>query len=146
MRENSMGKQRGFTLIELMIVVAVLGILAAIGYPSYTDYLRRGYIAEATSSLADWRARLETYYLDNRNYGTAGACGVAAPGGKYFGYTCATDGQSYTLTANGGTGNGSMTGFVYTINNQNVRATTISGVSGWNGSFTCWVVKKGGVC
>ena len=43
---------RGFTLIELMITVVVIGILAAIAYPSYTDYIRRGKISQATSELS----------------------------------------------------------------------------------------------
>jgi len=143
-----MAKQGGFTLIELMVVVVVIGILAAIGYPSYTDYVRRGKIAEATSTLADWRTKMETYYLDNRNYG-AGACGVAAPAGgslKYFTYTCATDGQTYTLTASGVSAQG-MAPVADTITNQNVRATTVtSDPKGWTGNTGCWVTKKGGVC
>ena len=145
-----MAKQRGFTLIELMIVVVVIGILAAIGYPSYTDYVRRGKIAEATSTLGDWRTKMETYYLDNRNYGTGpSTCGVAPPSGgglKYFTYSCATDGQTYTLSATGVSAQG-MGPFVYTITNQNVRATTVtSDPKGWTGNTGCWVTKKGGVC
>jgi len=141
----AMGKQRGFTLIELMIVVVVIGILAAIGYPSYTDYVRRGKIAEAAATLGDWRTKMETYYLDNRNYG-AGACGVPAPTGKMFTYTCATAGQDYTLTATGVAAQG-MGPFVYTITHQNIRATVItSDPKGWTGNAGCWVTKKGGIC
>ncbi len=139
------GTQRGFTLIEVMIVVVVIGILAAIGYPSYQDYVRRGKIAEAASTLSDWRTKMETYYLDNRNYGV-GVCGVPSPTAKYFTYTCATGGQDFTLTATGVAAQG-MAPFVYTITHQNVRATVItSDPQGWTGSTTCWVTKKGGVC
>jgi type IV pilus assembly protein PilE len=65
-------RSRGFTLIELMITVVVIGILAAVAYPSYTDYIRRGKISQATSELSAMRVRLEQYYQDNRNYGVAG--------------------------------------------------------------------------
>jgi type IV pilus assembly protein PilE len=52
---------RGFTLIELMITVAVVAILTAIAFPSYTEYVRRGRIAEAVSALATTRVRLERF-------------------------------------------------------------------------------------
>lgn len=146
-----MRKHAGFTLLELMIVVVVVAVLAAIGYPSYADYTRRGKIAEAISTLANHRARMEQFFLDNRTYQNAGgACGVAppaAPAVKYFAYACATpSATTYTVTATG-VGTEGMVGFTYTIDQANVRATTMSGgPSGWSSNPTCWVTKKGGVC
>jgi type IV pilus assembly protein PilE len=63
-------KQRagGFTLIELMVVVAVVAILMAIAYPSYTAYIARGHIAEAKSYLMELAQREQQYLLDNRDY------------------------------------------------------------------------------
>src|SRR5664279_3839562 len=59
---------RGFTLIEVMIVVAIVAVLAAIALPSYTDYIRRGKIIDATSKLSDARVHLEQWFQDNRSY------------------------------------------------------------------------------
>ena len=69
-----MNKQSGFTLIELMIVVAIVGILATIAYPSYTDYVIRGRIPDATSGLAAKRVQMEQFFQDNRTYVGAPAC------------------------------------------------------------------------
>jgi type IV pilus assembly protein PilE len=121
-------KQRiesGFTLIEGMVVVAVLGILAAIGVPNYSRYVTRGNLAEASNTLAEYGVRMEQFHKNNRTYAnTAGACGQAIPSGPdNFAITCAigADGQAFTATA---TGAGTNAGFVYTINQANVRATT----------------------
>jgi type IV pilus assembly protein PilE len=59
---------RGFTLIELMIVVAIVAILASIAYPSYTSHVRRGYRAAAQSYLMDLAQRQTQYLVDNRHY------------------------------------------------------------------------------
>ncbi len=69
-RFANMQKAKGFTLIELMIVVAIIGILSMIGIPAYNDYVTRGKLVDATSKLADMRIQLEQYYQDNRNYGS----------------------------------------------------------------------------
>ena len=53
---------RGFTLIEIMIVVAIVAILSAIALPSYSDYVLRSKLPEAFSALSDQRIRLEQYY------------------------------------------------------------------------------------
>lgn len=136
---------KGFTLIEVMVVVAIVAILAAIALPSYSEHTRRAKIAEATSQLADLRVRLEQYFMDNRTYqGTGTACGTTMPTAtSYFTLTCnAPTTSTYTITA---TGTGDMAGFVYTINDQNVRATTAV-PSGWTAKSNCWVLKKGGMC
>jgi type IV pilus assembly protein PilE len=125
---------KGFTLIELMIAVAVIGILSAIAFPAYRDHVRRSQLPEAFVSLSDFRMRMEQYYQDNRTYANAGQCGAAlpTPQNPRFSYTapgCALDttggaaaGQSYTMTASGNAGY--VNGFAFTINERNVRATT----------------------
>lgn len=73
-------KQRGFTLIELMITVAVVGILAAVAYPSYTDYIRKGKRGTAQAALMDVASKEQTYLLDRRAYtDNLASLGFAAP-------------------------------------------------------------------
>ena len=137
---------RGFTLIELMIVVAIISILAVIAVPAYTDYVRRGKITEATSNLLDMRVKLEQYFQDNRSY--PGACQPAtvAPvptATSNFSFSCTIAATTYTVTAQG---INSMANFQYTINELNTRR-TLGLPSGWSGQGnSCWVLKKDGSC
>lgn len=134
---------RGFTLIEVLVVVAIIGIIAAIAVPQYTDYVTRGKISEATGALSDLRLRAEKWYSDNRTYvGFSATVGNA----RYFSYACDTSvANQFTCTATGVAGAG-MGGFAYTINHANVRTSTFTSLSGWNDSTTCWVSKKGETC
>ena len=146
-----MKQQRGFTIIELLIVMAILAILAAIALPAYNDYTQRAKITEAFTGLSDFRVRMEQFYQDNRRYDGAGlnGCGVAGPNSKYFTFLCApglAPSQTYTITATG-IANQGLTNFVYTLNQNNVRATTTLG-TGWSGApnAACWVRRKDGSC
>lgn len=67
-----MQQSKGFTLIELMIVVAIVGILTAIAYPSYLEYIRDTRRANATIALSSLAAAMERFYTTNNTYvGTA---------------------------------------------------------------------------
>ncbi len=146
----------GFTLVEVLITVAIVGILAGIALPSYLAYVQRGKIVEASASLNDMRTRLEQYYLDHRRYPDgciAPASGMPPrgtiylpSGSKYFGITCDFPSKdTSTITATGNAAYG-MDGFAYTINESNVRRTT-SLPAGWAGiGNACWVNRKSGDC
>src|ERR1700738_5285256 len=120
-------RARGFTLLEVMIVCVIVAILAAIALPNYGDYVKRGKIIEATTGLSDMRTPLEQYFLDNRKYDIAGACGVdpavVEANIKSFTITCAIVGTGYLVTATGNPAQGMDLAFVYTIDlsRANVR-------------------------
>ncbi|MDR0479445.1 MAG: prepilin-type N-terminal cleavage/methylation domain-containing protein [Burkholderiaceae bacterium] len=63
---------RGFTLVELMVVVAIVAILAAIAMPAYQSYVLRGQLTAATNGLAAMQANMERYFQDNRTYTAVG--------------------------------------------------------------------------
>jgi type IV pilus assembly protein PilE len=124
----------GFTAIEVMIVVVIVGILAAIAIPSYQAYVQRGKVSEVTSVLGDGRVQVEQYYNDNLTY-----VGSPCPSStKYFTVACTTAATTYTLTA---TGTADMSTFVYTLNQANLRTT-----AGPWGSGNCWIFRKGDTC
>lgn len=142
----------GFTLIEVMIVVAIVGILASVALPSYRDYVLRGQIVEAHTSLDAMRADMERYFQDNRTYNSAGGftspCLVDAAQRKMgtFQLSCVgtPTGTAYVLQA---VGSGPTSGFTFTVNQANQRSTTaVATGSGWNTCATRWMSKKGQAC
>jgi type IV pilus assembly protein PilE len=89
MSKTSKMKQKGFTLIELMITVVIIGILAAVAYPSYTQHIRKGTRATAQAQMMDIANRQQQYLMANKSYATKTqleATGYALPSevtGKY---------------------------------------------------------------
>jgi Tfp pilus assembly protein PilE len=135
-----------------MVTVAIVGILAAIAYPSYRNYVIRGQLVNATNGLSALRANMERFYQDNRTYVTGGGftspCTIAPASGP-FTLSCTGAGAptaaGYILTA---TGSGNTAGFVFTVDQTNTQVTTVSSPapSNWTtGSpFACWITKSGG--
>ena len=87
-------KIRGVTLLELLIVMVIVGIMAAVAYPSYRDYITRAKRTEAKTLLLEIAQNQERFYLQNNRYGDMGELGYSDPK--------ITDSQSYsvTITAN----------------------------------------------
>ncbi|MFM8333400.1 MAG: type IV pilin protein [Candidatus Methylumidiphilus sp.] len=113
-------QQKGFSLVELMVALAIVGILAAISYPSYTGHMMKTRRVDAQGSLAGLSAAMERYFTENNTYaGAAGTTsgGVVTPADtgapriyptqspidgatKYYNLTIsAADASSYTLRA-----------------------------------------------
>lgn len=98
------GRLRGFTLIEMMITVVIIGILAAVAYPSYQDYIRRGNRSAAQTFMMTIATRQEQYLLTNRSYAAStAALNLTQPSettGKYtFAVSATTSPPGYTITA-----------------------------------------------
>jgi type IV pilus assembly protein PilE len=89
----------GFTLIELVIAVAIIGILAGVALPACQDYVRRSSLQPAFAELSDLRVKLKQFYQNNRNYGATTVCGHDGTAqrinfniGGAFAYTCSLSG------------------------------------------------------
>lgn len=130
---------KGFTLIEVMVVVAIIGILAAIAYPSYDEYVKRGNRAEGQAFLSDAAARQERYYAQNYQYADTIA--------KLYGTSATTrtsETDKYTLTIGANAGDG---GYTLTATEQfndakcgnlTLNAAGDRGATGSKGKDYCW--------
>lgn len=121
-----MKTSHGFTLIEVMIVIVIIGVLAAIAIPNYSEYVRRNQLSEGPKELANLRAAMELYYQDNRSYmDGANNCGVAVPVNDYFTFNCNGTRTTFTWKASSrDTGHLDTDSFVYEINQDGGIATT----------------------
>jgi len=153
-----MTRSHGFTLLEVMITVAIVAILAAIAIPSYSEYLRRSRVTEAFATLSGMRVKMEQYFQDNRSYapGPPATPACQAPpqvsvatkpaDTVNFTYDCpALGANNYTVRAQGKAGT-IVDGFTYTIDDQNVRTTVMVAPSTWPSNGACWVTKRDGSC
>ena len=139
-----MQHRRGFTLIELMITVAIVAILAAVAIPSYSEYVRRGKITDAISVLSGMRVKMEQHFQDNRSYTTACATGSVAPAPDAtanFSFACVLGASTYKITA---TGLGTMSQFKYAIDERNTRTSEVP--PGWTNNGCGWVLRRDGSC
>ena len=148
-RLSSRRPQAGFSLMELMIAVAIMGVLFGIALPSYKDYVRRGAVTEAPGVLSDYRIKMEQYYQDHRNYGSGGKCANDDPvptwssfspsSAKNFKYECssADSGQSYSIKATGTSS--SATGHVYYQTGAGTSTATFKGTDVVDKN--CWLIR-----
>lgn len=128
---------RGFTLIELMVVVAIIAILAAIALPAYADYALRSKIRVAQSDLMALSSNVENFR--QRTLGYPASDTVAKKGwqasGKSgnFTYSYATSSAGYQLKAVAGSAMGKASGCTLTLDADNTRGVTgnCAGVSDW---------------
>ena len=120
-----MNRQQGFSLIELVIVIAIVGLLSVVAIPAYSNYTARGKVVDAHSGLTTARMQLEQWYLDKRTY-----VGFACPAPTdYFSYDCDTPARTantFTVTASNlaGKGLGIAGAYEFTINETNDKKTT----------------------
>jgi type IV pilus assembly protein PilE len=149
---SSTGTHRGFSLIELMVTLAILAILASIALPSYSEYITRSRLIDAHTRLGDLRIQMEKYFQDNRTYLAGAACGVTAgqlasyngDPGRSFDFSCpGPTAATYTLVATGRAAKG-MTGFTFSVDQAGNKAS--SGPAGWTAAPNCWLVRKDGSC
>lgn len=105
--EKAIKKTTGFTLIELMIVIAVIGILAAIALPAYNQYIARGKRAEARVAILQAEGWLERFYTENNRYTTAvdtnttfnsRFSSIPSSGAANYSITLVVSTESFTIT------------------------------------------------
>jgi type IV pilus assembly protein PilE len=139
-------QQTGMTLIEIMIVVAIIGILSAVALPAYRDYVTRGRLAEAFSTLATVQPNAEQYWSNYRTF-----VDLATPA-KNPTWPADTANFTYSLvssTPSGyvvkASGRNQADGFAFTIDQQGNRVTSTV-APGWTLTTTCWVDRRNGQC
>lgn len=139
------GNQVGFTLIELMIVVAIIAIIAAIAYPSYSQYKARTNRADVQNEMMRVAQRMQSYKAVNNNYTSATLMGIGGSStypstSPVYDLTLQTTVQTWTLTARPKTGTSQAGNGVICLNNLGqkywVKAATacaLSVTSTWDG-------------
>ena len=130
--------QKGFSLVELLVAVTIIGILAAVAIPNYSNYTVESKLKAAHAALMDTRTAFEQSYMDNKVYTCSNINLIQASG---FTTTCNSSGQAYTLTAAGNNGT-DVAAFTFTVNEQNSKTSSKGAVTN-NG---CWATKANGSC
>ena len=150
---SSTGTHRGFSLIELMVTLAIMAILASIALPSYSEYITRSRLIDAHTRLGDLRIQMEKYFQDNRTYMNGAACGITAgqlananaDPSRSFDFTCpGARRQTRTLLVATGRAAKGMRGFMFDVDQSGNK--TSAGPLGWTAAANCWFVRKDGSC
>jgi type IV pilus assembly protein PilE len=149
-------RQTGFSLIELMIAVAIVAIIASVAIPSYRQYVRRAKRADATVALLRLASAQERFYLQNNTYASEALLDDAPPAGLGItGANLRTEREYYTLSLVPAAAGGLQAGytatatvraggdqatdtdcFTFTVNQQGVRTAQKSG--GVDNTDRCW--------
>lgn len=138
-----MKRSAGFTLVEILVSLAIVGILTAVALPAYNDYVTRARLSEVFTALGAAQPAAEQFWSNTRSYAGFDAVASFPATTANFSYALSdASASAYTVTA---TGLGRMDGFVYTIDQNGNRATTAS-PDGWGTSTSCWVDRRGGTC
>lgn len=136
--QNGIATSRGFTMVELMMAVLIIGILAAIALPQYNEYTLKGKLSEGMSLLSDLQIRQEQYYQDNRTY--ANGMTPRSAGQVFTNVSCAYrsgDTQTYTCTATA-----PLINYTYTVTETGAKTTTPPSGTVAN----CWLRGSSGTC
>jgi type IV pilus assembly protein PilE len=137
-------QQTGLTLIEVLVTLAIVGILSAIALPNYRDYVTRGRLAEAFSALATVQPNAEQFWANTRSYADFDDVANVFPANTpNFTYALSdATAAAYVVTA---TGRAAADGFAFTIDQQGNRVTTAV-PDGWTANATCWTDRRSGAC
>ncbi len=130
----------GFSLIELLVSIGIVGILAAVAVPSYISFTKNGEISSALATLMNLTTQMEKRFVDLGSYN----CGISIPADATYAFTCSlTDGYTLTAASTAGT----SAAYQYTIIQSGARATKkFDGGTPTGNNANCWLINKSGGC
>lgn len=144
------GAQSGFTLIELIIVMAVIGILAGIALPAYQDYTKQGRVTEAATTLISLATQLEGRYLETRSYtDESNICSLGFNNTEHFSFSCSIPNegsQQYLLSATSTQLFSQTKTLILGLNEQGIKTSILLSGSTILGEYECWLRSINGEC